>query len=81
MSQNTTAQTQPQTNQSKRLPLAVVLTGASALAMTNFANAAIDVAPVTSELSDLITPVGLVGAAYLLVQVAIKGWKIIRRAL
>lgn len=81
MSQNTTAQTQPQANQSKRLPLAVVVTGASALAMTNFANAAIDVAPVTSELSDLITPIGLVGAAYLLVQVAIKGWKIIRRAL
>ncbi|QXA09023.1 phage coat protein [Acinetobacter pittii] len=80
MSELKTVQTQPQANQSKRLPLAVV-TGASALAMTNFANAAIDVAPVTSELSDLITPIGLVGAAYLLVMVAIKGWKIIRRAL
>ncbi|MFP0650108.1 major capsid protein [Acinetobacter baumannii] len=75
-----TVQTQPQTTQSKRLPLAVV-TGASALVLTNVANAAIDVAPVTSELSDLITPIGLVGAAYLLVIVAIKGWKIIRRAL
>ncbi len=77
MSELKTVQSQPQT---KRLPLAVV-TGASALAMTNFANAAIDVTPVTSELSDLITPIGLVGAAYLLVMVAIKGWKIIRRAL
>lgn len=76
-----TVQTQPQANQSKRLPLAVVVTGASALVLTNVANAAIDVTPVTSELSDLITPIGLVGAAYLLVQVAIKGWKIIRRAL
>ncbi|ENF6046841.1 phage coat protein, partial [Acinetobacter baumannii] len=41
-----TVQTQPQ---SKRLPLTVVVTGASALAMTNFANAAIDVTPVTTE--------------------------------
>ncbi|MCH2013730.1 major capsid protein [Acinetobacter pittii] len=80
MSELQTVQTQPQTTQSKRLPLAVV-TGASALVLTNVANAAIDVAPVTSELSDLITPIGLVGAAYLLVIVAIKGWKIIRRAL
>ncbi|HCA5287656.1 TPA: phage coat protein [Acinetobacter nosocomialis] len=78
MSELKTVQSQPQT---KRLPLAVVVIAASALAMTNFANAAIDVTPVTSELSDLITPIGLVGAAYLLVMVAIKGWKIIRRAL
>ncbi|WP_151747414.1 major capsid protein [Acinetobacter lactucae] len=80
MSELKTVQTQPKANQSKRLPLAVV-TGASALVLTNVANAAIDVTPVTSELSDLITPIGLVGAAYLLVVVAIKGWKIIRRAL
>ncbi|WP_262010360.1 major capsid protein [Acinetobacter baumannii] len=80
MSERKTVQTQPQANQSKRLPLAV-LTGASALVLTNVANAAIDVTPVTSDLGDLITPIGLVGAAYLAVQVAIKGWKIIRRAL
>jgi len=77
MSELKTVQTQPQ---SKRLPLAVV-TGASALVLTNAANAAIDVTAVTSEINDLITPIGLVGAAFLLVLVAIKGWKIIRRAL
>lgn len=39
---------------------------------------AIDVADVAASLTGLIVPVGVVGAAYLGVRVAIRGWKVIR---
>lgn len=39
---------------------------------------AIDVSDVASSLTGLIVPVGVVGAAYLGVRVAIRGWKVIR---
>lgn len=82
MGELTTVQTQPQTKRqgvpSRALATSLVL---SALALANAAHAEIDVTPVTSELSGLTTPIGLVGAAFLVVLVTIKGWKIIRRAL
>ena len=39
---------------------------------------AIDVTEVASSLTGLIVPIGVVGAAYLGVRVAIRGWKVIR---
>ncbi|MBO1282420.1 major capsid protein, partial [Acinetobacter nosocomialis] len=78
MGELTTVQIQPKAKR-HAVSATTLAVAVSILAMTNVANAAIDVTPVTSELSDLITPIGLVGAAYLLVMVAIKGWKIIRR--
>lgn len=39
---------------------------------------AIDVTDVAASLTGLIVPVGVVGAAYLGVRVAIRGWKVIR---
>ncbi len=38
----------------------------------------IDVAPVVTSLQGLFEPIASVGAAYLGVQVAIRGWKIVR---
>lgn len=39
---------------------------------------AIDVTDIAASLTGLIVPVGVVGAAYLGVRVAIRGWKVIR---
>ena len=39
---------------------------------------AIDVTEIASSLTGLIVPIGVVGAAYLGVRVAIRGWKVIR---
>lgn len=60
--------------------LVPVLTGV-ALVAANSANAAIDTTSIVSEISDLATPVAAIGGAILLILVAIKGWKLIRRAM
>jgi hypothetical protein len=51
---------------------ALVLASASSFA------AAPDVTEVAASLTELIAPIGVVGAAYLGVRVAIRGWKVIR---
>lgn len=55
--------------------------GATLLALATAANAAIDVTAVVTAVADLAAPVGLIGAAVLLIIVAIKGFKMVRRAL
>jgi len=52
-----------------------------ALALANNAHAAIDVTGVVSEIGDTIGPIGLIGAAVLLVVVAIAAFKWVRRAI
>lgn len=52
-----------------------------ALALANNAHAAIDVTGVVSEIGDTIAPIGLIGAAVLLVVVAIAAFKWVRRAI
>lgn len=55
---------------------------AGALAAVTAAPAfAIDVSGVVSAIDALVAPVGLIGAAILLVLVAIKGFKLVRRAM
>ncbi|CAN7258808.1 major capsid protein [Acidovorax sp. LjRoot129] len=54
--------------------------GALVLA-TNMAHAAIDVTGVVTEINDTITPIGLIGAAVLLVVVAVAAFKWVRRAI
>lgn len=54
----------------------------SALALTgNMAHAAIDVTGVVSEIGGTVAPIGLIGAAVLLVVVAIAAFKWVRRAI
>lgn len=60
--------------------LVPVLTGV-ALVAANSANAAIDTTAIVSEISGLGTAVAAIGGAILLILVAIKGWKLIRRAM
>ena len=58
------------------------LAAASALALaTNAAHAAIDVTSVVAEIDDTIAPIGLIGAAVLLVVVAVAAFKWVRRAI
>lgn len=45
------------------------------------ANAAIDTTAITTEISGLAAPIAAIGGAILLILVAIKGWKLIRRAM
>lgn len=52
-----------------------------ALALANNAHAAIDVTGVVSEINDTIAPIGLIGAAVLLVVVAVASFKWVRRAI
>lgn len=52
-----------------------------ALALANNAHAAIDVTGVVSEINDTIAPIGLIGAAVLLVVVAVAAFKWVRRAI
>lgn len=56
----------------------VAATSALVLASASSFAAAPDVTEVAASLTDLIVPIGLVGAAYLGVRVAIRGWKVIR---
>lgn len=56
--------------------------GGSALALAaGAANAAVDVAAVTTEISGALAPIGAIGAGVLLVLVAIKTYKWVRRAM
>lgn len=52
-----------------------------ALALANNAHAAIDVTAVVTEIGAAVTPIGLIGAAVLLVVVAIAAFKWVRRAI
>ena len=52
-----------------------------ALALAYNAHAAIDVTGVVSEINDTIAPIGLIGAAVLLVVVAVAAFKWVRRAI
>lgn len=45
------------------------------------ANAAIDTAAITTEISGLAAPIAAIGGAILLIFVGLKGWKLIRRAM
>ena len=66
------------TNKNRFLPVAL---GAGALIVASASNAAIDTAPIVSEISGLAAPIAAIGAAILLILVGIKGWKLIRRAM
>ena len=61
---------------SKKVLAAVAAFTASAGAFA--AVPTIDVAPVTGFIDGLITPIGLIGASYLVVSYAIKGWRLMR---
>ena len=61
------------------LAKAAAVTGMVLASASSFAAPlAIDVTDVAASLTGLIIPVGVVGAAYLGVRVAIRGWKVIR---
>ncbi|KAF7600094.1 MAG: methyltransferase [Candidatus Dactylopiibacterium carminicum] len=64
----------------KKQILAVVA-GVFSLALTTGAQAAIDVSAVVDEIDGTLTPIGLIGGAVLLVAVAIKAYKWVRRAM
>lgn len=67
------------TNKNRFLPAAV---GAGSFAAASLSNAAtIDTTEVVAAISGLATPVAAIGSAVLLILVAIKGWKLIRRAM
>lgn len=59
--------------------LAVLTASAFAFAATT-ASAAVDVTEAVSELEGMLVPIGLLGAAALLVTITIKVWKRIRGA-
>lgn len=66
------------TNKNRFIPAAVA---AGALIAASASNAAIDTTEITTEISSLGTAVAAIGGAILLILVAIKGWKLIRRAM
>lgn len=66
------------TNKNRFAPAVV---GFGAMALATASRAEIDTAPITTELNGLLVPISAIGAAMLLVLVAIKGWKLIRRAM
>ncbi len=66
------------TNLNRFVPAAVAF-GAMALAQSS--NAAIDTADTVAAIQGLATPIAAIGAAVLLILVAIKGWKLVRRAM
>lgn len=57
------------------------LVAVGALASVASAHAAIDVAGVVTAIEDAATPVGLVGAAVLIVMAAVKAFKLVRQAM
>jgi hypothetical protein len=60
----------------------VPLAAATALTLASgIASAAVDVTGVTAEIDGAIAPIGLIGAAVLLVLVAVKTYKWVRRAM
>lgn len=56
----------------------VTLMLAAQNAMAQAAPAAPDVSAGESFLMSLLTPIGILGSAYLIVTIAIRGWKIMR---
>ena len=56
----------------------VTLMLAAQNAMAQTAPAAPDVSAGESFLMSLLTPIGILGSAYLIVTIAIRGWKIMR---
>ena len=66
--------------QVRRLLPALLATGMGT-ALTLPAHAAIDVAGVVTEIAASTTPIGLIGAAVLLVVVAVAAFKWVRRAI
>lgn len=67
------------TKKNRFLPVAV---GAGSLVAASLSNAAvIDTTETVAAISGLATPVAAIGGAVLLILVAIKGWKLIRRAM
>lgn len=66
------------TNKNRFLPAGI---GAGALVAASASNAAIETTAIVSEISGLGTAVAAIGGAILLILVAIKGWKLIRRAM
>lgn len=65
-------------NKNRFMPAAI---GAGALAAASASNAAIETTEIVAEISGLGTAVAAIGGAILLILVAIKGWKLIRRAM
>lgn len=61
--------------------LATAAAGAVLLASANMAHAAIDVTDVVAEIDGAIAPIGLIGAAVLVVVVSIAAFKWVRRAI
>ncbi|ENU87307.1 major capsid protein [Acinetobacter sp. CIP 102129] len=67
------------TNKNRFLPAGI---GAGSLVAASLSNAAvIDTTETVAAIAGLATPVAAIGAAVLLILVAIKGWKLIRRAM
>lgn len=64
--------------QTRRFATAAAL---GALAVVNNAHAAIDVTAVVDEIEAAVTPIGLIGAAVLVVVVSIAAFKWVRRAI
>ena len=64
-----------------RKAAALLAAGAAGLATAVPAHAAIDVAAVVKEIGDTIGPIGQIGAAVLLVIVAVAAFKWVRRAI
>jgi hypothetical protein len=60
---------------------ALVAVGSTALAVGSANAAAVDVTTVTAAIAETLTPIGLIGAGVLLVLVAVKTYKWIRRAM
>lgn len=66
------------TNKNRFIPFTV---GAAAAAAAGASNAAIQTTEIVAEISGLGTAVAAIGGSILLILVAIKGWKLIRRAM
>lgn len=69
------------TQKTKNNHLLPVATGTGLMLLASASNAAIDTTDIVSEISGLGTAVAAIGSAILLILVAIKGWKLIRRAM
>lgn len=67
--------------QIKNRSLIAPAAGALVFVACSAANAAIDVSDATGEIAGMGAPVAAIGGAILLILVAIKAWKMIRRAM
>lgn len=64
-----------------KMNLKASLAAISAMAAAGAANAAVaapDVSVVVTYIESLAAPVGLIGAAYIVITYAIKGWRLMR---